>query len=164
MVGDALYRVSPDGLSVKVPAVSTCVGNVAVGAGGAAWVTDIYFPSRVLRVDTTTLKVVARVPLAFTPGDIAADAEGVWVLDRRGKSAVRIDPRTNRVAGKVRVGDGPVSVAAGAGAVWVANVDSGTVSRIDASTGRVVATIKVGPNPAEIAVGEGGVWVIVRGR
>ena len=168
-----LARISPDDdLTARVAGVSPCAFDVAVG-GGAVWLIDsVAFqvgcgcgsgtPARsVTRVDPVKLKAVASIPLAFMPADIAADGQGVWVVDRRDNFLVRIDPKTNRVVGRVRVGDTPVAVATDGSSVWTANLDDGTVSRIDPKRGKVVATIKVGPRPTDIAAGEGGVWVIV---
>jgi YVTN family beta-propeller protein len=168
-----LTRISPDDdLTARVAGVSPCAFDVAVG-GGAVWLIDsVAFqvgcgcgsgtPARsVTRVDPVKLKAVASIPLASMPADIAADGQGVWVVDRRDNFLVRIDPKTNRVVGRVRVGDAPVAVATDGSSVWTANLDAGTVSRIDPKRGKVVATIKVGPRPTDIAAGEGGVWVIV---
>jgi serine/threonine-protein kinase len=167
-----LTRISPDDDLTARVAAPPCAFDVAVG-GGAVWlIGSAVFqvgcgcgsgtPARsVTRVDPVKLKAVASIPLAFMPADIAADGQGVWVVDRRDNFLVRIDPKTNRVVGRVRVGDAPVAVATHGSSVWTANLDAGTVSRIDPRRGKVVATIKVGPRPTDIAAGEGGVWVIV---
>jgi YVTN family beta-propeller protein len=168
--GAGLTRISPDDNLTATVAVPPCASGVAVG-DGAVWLADI--PSgfgcgcgsgaapAVTRVDPMKLKAVATIPLAFLPADIAADGQGVWVVDRRDDSLVRIDPKTNRVVGRVRVGDAPFAVATDESSVWTANLDADTVSRIDPKRHKVVATIKVGPRPTDIAAGEGGVWVIV---
>jgi YVTN family beta-propeller protein len=161
--GSGLTRISPDDNSTaRVAGVPPCTSDVAVEEG-AVWLAGggVVGVSAVSRVDPVELKVVASIPLAFLPADIAADGQGVWVVDTRDDSVVRISPKTNRVVGTVRVGDGPFAVAAGEGSVWTANLDAGTVSRINPKTGKVVATIRVGPRPTDVAAGEGGVWVIV---
>jgi len=151
--GAGLTRISPDdNLTARVAGVPPCASDVAVG-GGAVWLAA----DPVTRVDPVKLKAVASIPLAFLPADVAADGQGVWVVDSRDDFLVRINPKTNRVVGRVRVGDGPFAVAAGESSVWTANLDAGTVSRIDPKRGKVVATIKVGPRPTDIAEGEGGV-------
>jgi len=179
-----LTRVSPDDdVTARVAGVPPCPFDVAVG-GGAVWLADSAVfqvgcgsaraggssgggcgsgtPGRsVTRVDPVKLKAVASKPLAFMVDDIAADEQGVWVVDRRDDMLVRIDPKTNRVVGRVRVGDAPVAVATDGSSVWTANLDDGTVSRIDPKRHKVVVTIRVGPRPTDIAAGEGGVWVIV---
>jgi DNA-binding beta-propeller fold protein YncE len=160
---NSVFRVTIDGLvsSASVPVGCPDRGSLAVGAGAVWIVAGVLASTAVLRVDPTTLKLTATVPLAFLPTTLAADAEGVWVLDPRDDAVVRIDPRTNRVVAKLKIGHSPGAVAAGAGSVWVANGGDGSVSRIDPRRGKVVATIKIGPNPSALAAGEGGVWVIV---
>jgi YVTN family beta-propeller protein len=159
-LGDGLTRVSPDdNLSARVAGVPPCASDVAVG-GGAVWLAS--YP--VTRVDPVKLKAVASIRVDFLPADIAADGQGVWVVDSRDDFLVRINPKTNRVVGRVRVGKYPFAVAAGEGSVWAANLDAGTVSRVNPKTGKVVATIRVGPRPTDVAAGEGGVWVIVHPR
>jgi YVTN family beta-propeller protein len=168
-----LTRITPDDdLTARVSGVSPCAFDVAVG-GGAVWLVDSAVfqvgcgcgsgaaARSVTRVDPVKVKPVRSVPLAFMPADIAADGQGVWLVDRRDDFLVRIDPKTNRVAWKVRVGHSPVAVATDGSGVWTANLDDGTVSRIDPKRHKVVATIKVGPRPTDVAAGEGGVWVIV---
>jgi YVTN family beta-propeller protein len=171
-----LTRISPgNDLTARAAGVPPCAGQVAVGGGGvwlvgspASYVSRdqhdcscFAIPSKSAeRVDPVKLKAVA-IPLDFVPADIAADEQGVWVVDRRDDFLWRIDPKTNRVVGRVRVGDSPFAVATDGSSVWTANLDDGTVSRIDPKQGEVVATIKVGPRPTDIAADEDGVWVIV---
>jgi YVTN family beta-propeller protein len=172
-----LTRINPDdNLTARVAGVPPCASDVTVG-GGAVWLAggDASRPTRdqtdcscfalpsasVERVDPVNLKVVASIPLDSLPADIAADGQGVWVVERRDNLLVRIDPKTNQVVGRIKVGDAPFAVATDESSVWVANLDAGTVSRIDPKRDKVVATIKVGPRPTDIAAGEDGIWVIV---
>src|SRR5262245_46742352 len=155
--GAGLTRISPDdNLTARVAGVQECAFDVAVG-GGAIWLVDsVAFQvgcgcgsgtagRSVTRVDPVKRKAVASRQLAFMPADIAADGQGVWLVDRRGDFLVRIDPKTNRVVGRVRVGKAPFAVATDGSSVWTANLDDGTVSRIDPKRMKVVARIKVGP-------------------
>jgi streptogramin lyase len=106
--------------------------------------------------------VTARVPLAFTPSALAADAEGVWVADPKGRRVWLVEPRSGR-ATPIPVGGRPVDVALGVGSAWVVMGGQGKLARVDVQTRRVVATIEIGANPTALAVGEDGVWVAVGG-
>jgi streptogramin lyase len=52
---------------------------------------------KVLRLDPRTNQIVAQVPGAFRPADLAVGPEGVWVYDQHQGVLLRIDPQTNQV-------------------------------------------------------------------
>ena len=73
-----LWRIEPGPDAVPRPIdVGFGVTSVTYG-GGAVWVTN-FVRDEVVRVDTRTNKVTARIPIAGTPPSIAADAETAWV-------------------------------------------------------------------------------------
>jgi YVTN family beta-propeller protein len=118
----------------------------------------------VVRVDPSSGKVLARVPLKGKliqeEGSVAAGEGFVWVVTAPpGRSLVQIDPRTTKVVRTLAVASGVVSVRAGLGGVWLANPLRGELLRLDPRTVEVVATIPVGLGPRFFAVGEGAVWV-----
>jgi streptogramin lyase len=49
---------------------------------------------KVLRLDPRTNQIVAQVPGAFRPADLAVGPEGVWVwvVDKSNNAVVRVDP------------------------------------------------------------------------
>jgi YVTN family beta-propeller protein len=158
-----LMHVNRGGQTVKQFIVGYDPFVVAAG-GGAVWVLDDTPPGGVLRVDPTSNRVVATIPLGFDPGGMAFGSGALWVTNNSGDAVVEIDPATQRVTRSIGVGDGPVGVAVGEGSVWVANYRDGTVSRIDPSRGSVAATIRVGTEPTYVAAGAGAAWVTVKPR
>jgi streptogramin lyase len=136
----------------------------AVGAG-ALWVLK-NDDKMVVRVDPTSERIVARVPLAFVPFDIAATNDAVWITGYYDDAVARIDPRSNRVVATWTVPDGAAGIAPTDGAIWVASSIAGKVSRIDPATNRLVATIAIdcpvpceGSVPLAIAAGPNAIWV-----
>jgi YVTN family beta-propeller protein len=165
-----IARINPRSATVSesflVPARRGAIKELAVGQG-ALWISsnDIVADQyRVFRIDPSTGKVVATIPLRLGAQGIDVGQNAVWVASPLGNTVSQIEPSTNRVVHTVRVGKDPIAVAVGEGAVWVTNYKDGTVSRIDPQRARIVETIKVGPNPDRIAAGEGGVWVTVHPR
>jgi virginiamycin B lyase len=126
---------------------------------GAAWVAT---PKKqaVVRIDTATNQVVAKVPIDKPCAAMAAGYDSIWVQNCGDGALYRIDAKTNEVIAKIPVAlassDG--SITAGEGGVWVPNGD-GVLSRIDPATNKVVAQIPVKPLSYMAAAGYGGVWV-----
>jgi YVTN family beta-propeller protein len=143
-------------------------GRIAFAAG-ALWVMT---PKAVVRVDTATRRITARVPHLFdvtggsSGGWITGDDRAVWVTDSARDQLLRIDARTNTVASAVSVGPAPAGVAIGAGAVWVANHHGRSLTKVDPETGGIVATIPVGDQAAPAELGPqslayaDGVWFV----
>src|SRR5207249_7950181 len=139
--------------------------SIAAGEGGVWVMTDR--KGVLSRIDPTTNKVVAQVPVK--PNSFAAMAGfgAIWVTNTgelrstENGSVQRIDPKTNSVVATIAVRNQPRFLAVGEGAVWVLNQADGSVSRIDPETNKVVATIEAGVKGfgGDIAAGEGAVWV-----
>jgi outer membrane protein assembly factor BamB len=125
-------------------------GGVEAAGFGAVWVQDTG-RGQLLRVETRTRRVAARVAIAGAPA-IATGAGAVWALSGGvgytfPGPLLAIDPRTNRVsariplptiAGKRFIGQGVVPVA---GAVWVYG-PAGAI-RVDARSHRVTTSVTV---------------------
>ena len=77
-----------------------------------------------------TNHVVKDVPIDGRPVAIAANAKGVYVVDRHG-IVWRIDPVKRRVVGRIGVSGDVHDLALGFGSVWLADGTDGTVTRID---------------------------------
>jgi hypothetical protein len=166
----SIYRVGRDSHRVEasIPtglADSTGELSLAAGAGGVWVLSD---PAGVLsRIDASTNRVVARIPVASHSYAAAFGGGAVWITntgDATGPApgaVQRIDPGTNRVVATVRVGPTPRFLAVGEAAVWTLNQGDGSVSRIGIGSNRLEATIPVGVSGpgGDIATGAGRVWV-----
>lgn len=138
---------------------------VATG-GGALWVLK-NDDQAVVRVDPSTERIVARIPLGFVPFDMAATDSAVWVTGYWSDQLVRIDPTSNQVVARLTVPDGAAGIAASDQAVWAASSIAGQVSRIDPRTNQVVATIAltcpagcyVGSYPLAVVATPDAIWV-----
>ena len=116
---------------IPVPTEPSSIGWPELAAG-SCWVTD-GSNGTVIRIDSETNKVVARIKVG--PGFPYMDAtdDGVWVKPQPGR-LLRIDPETNKVVQEMKVppGEYPGSVMVAYGSVWSVNWDEGSVWRIDA--------------------------------
>ena len=158
------------------------VGGPVSGAAygqGSLWVLISYESDTIVRIDSETDAVVARIPLGRI-GELhgyhyrlAVGEDAVWLASRQ--SLWRIDPRTNRLLGSIPLGGitevtasaghAEGSIAAGYGSVWVASFGYG-VFHVDPESRTVGKTIPLGTlmYPAgtdAMAVGEGAVWLAV---
>jgi virginiamycin B lyase len=136
------------GLSRINPQTNQVVTQIDVGAGlvcggmaaedDTVWVApflggnggDEVIPAGVVeRIDPATNTVIAKITTpAYLEVMIAADAHGVWALDRQ-QGLFRIDPRTNTFVGKLAMPN-VAGVAVAAGSVWCAT-DDGAVLRVE---------------------------------
>jgi len=133
---------------------------------GAVWVVN-YKPNRVSRVDPTTARVLADIPLASKAclGIVIALGR-VWIPTCGDSALNAIDPATNRVAQRW-----PLAIALGRegsfafsdGSFWVgANIpdsSSSDIARVDARSGQVERRIHVGARSDVVVAGFGAVWV-----
>ena len=142
---------------------------IATGAG-SLWVAK-NDDQAVLRMDPTTHRVLARIPVGIVPFDMAATDSSVWVTAYWADQLVRIDAKTNQVVARFTVPDGAGGLAVSDQAVWITGTVAGTLTRIDPSTNQVVATIPidcagpcyVGSMPLPVLATEDAVWVHAEG-
>jgi len=168
---------------LTVPTASTAetttptgsVGAVAIAATpSAVWVADsgaynlgTAGEPRLIRIDTATGRVVARIAAGYLRGDVATGAGGIWAASETpgiGGVVVRVDPRTNRIVTRIRAGTWPRALAVVGNTVWVADsapfYRHGELIRIDATTDRRVGRpLAMGAAPTAIAVADGALWV-----
>lgn len=98
------------------------------------------------------------IEVGGVPVAIAADDQGVWVVDNSG-SLLRLDPdRLEQDPDRIPIAGGPAAVAIGEGAVWVASGD-GSITSVDPANGKSTRFGERVTQPGGIAVGEGAVWV-----
>jgi DNA-binding beta-propeller fold protein YncE len=153
-----LVRIDAASARVVAALPVAAVGPAAVGgAGGAAgvWVVccggeTFLGPSRLVRVDPATNRVVAQVLLPGLPDAVGVGPSGVWVRAAAGP-VWRIDPVTNRVVAQVTVPHGlsgtQGSVLVAHDAVWVSDPASRSVVRVDPRRNRVTGRFEVGGSP-----------------
>jgi streptogramin lyase len=110
--------------------------RVDVGAEAPAWPacigTAVWSPTAhgVVRVDTRSRDLVARIPLAGTPARVAAAPDGtVWVTDKEQNRVIRINPATNTVVDEFPAGPGAFALARVGGSMWVTSYAGSDVRR-----------------------------------
>jgi DNA-binding beta-propeller fold protein YncE len=149
---------------IPAPPHATDVAGTVIVLDGSLWITA---ENEVWHVDPATGKVLKRVGIELSTGDLTADQDGssLWVTaagsGRQVGWAIEIDTGTGRVINRQPVGCCPGAIAVGEGYVWVTNSREGTIERISEVSGDVAPPISVGRGVDGIAVGEGGVWVTV---
>lgn len=147
----------------EVPIYSVCM---AMDHGfESVWAASCSYESpSVLRIDTTTGRTTAEIPMpARLPAEssIGAGEGAVWVLTSGSdRKLVGIDPGSNAITSTFPAPDGATAVRAGLGAIWVTVGGTGNVLRLDPRSGTVAATIAVGQAPHFLAVGADAVWVL----
>ncbi len=100
---------------------------------GSLWISNMSsdLVGEVLRLNPDTGEVIARIPLT-SPGDIAIDERGIWVISASAREVAQIDPKTNQIVARYTGGPPDLwGIAAGYDAIWVSNVIDGTLTRID---------------------------------
>jgi hypothetical protein len=169
-----LVRIDAASARVVAALPVASVGPAAVsGAGSAAgvWVVccggeTFLGPSRLVRVDPATNRVVAQVLLPGLPDAVGVGPSGVWVRAAAGP-VWRVDPVTNRVVAEVTIPHGLSgtrgSVLVGHDAVWVSDPASRTVVRIDPRSNRVAGRVEVAGSPLA-ATADGTVLAASGGR
>lgn len=138
--------------------------RLAVGAGGL-WVSSAS-SGNVRRIDLSTLRVDAPVPVGRGPAGVTVAGGLVWVANSRGDTVTKVDPSIHALLGTpIEVGGRPGGIDAGTDTVWVASASEDAVSRIDLESGeREGDPIQVGSEPGAVAVGPGAVWVADNGE
>lgn len=146
--------------------VIAVTGEVAVGGAvwavasvpGAVWVQVDPPVDAMVRLDSSSLKVTARVEGGRRG---AFDGEDLWIA--RGDSLLRVDPESGEVRGTIPTEEASY-VALGEGAVWTSG--GSTVARIDPNREQVVERIPVGRclEPKELEAGHGALWLACKGN
>ena len=149
---------------VPLPVPRSLDGEGSIGVGsGAVWLV-LDGPScaacRLARVDPSSLRVVARIPVAAGSSSVRVGYGAVWVVNPPRGLVQKVDPRRNRLVGTTKVGPRPRFFAVGEGGVWTLNQGDGSVTRLEPATMRVRATIaaEVGGDGGDMTAGGGWVW------
>jgi class 3 adenylate cyclase/outer membrane protein assembly factor BamB len=156
-----LLRVDASGEVTARRSVTDGIQEVATGEGGV-WVVD-QVAGVVVRVDPTSLRKVAEVPLTGSIDAIAVMGDHVWVLDFGTGVLTRISILQDRPVGQVTVPASANSLAAGLGAVWIGHGD-GAITKVDPLTVRASAFARIGGSIRAIAVDAArkSIWVDAR--
>ena len=113
-----------------------------VAADGSLWVTQ-YGAAKLLRIDLTTGKVIARIEVGGSPGGVIAAGGAVWVHDWERGRLLELDPRTDRVVKALTVGTNNSDIAFAAGSVWTVDRRGGLL-RVDPATATVTRRLSLG--------------------
>jgi YVTN family beta-propeller protein len=133
---------------------------------GAVWVVN-YKPDRVSRIDPTTARVTAEIPLASKAClGIVVAMDRVWIPTCGDGAMTAIDPTTNRI-----VAHWPLPIALGRegsfafsdGSFWIpANVPDSTspeIARVNARSGQIERRIRVSARSDVVVSAFGALWV-----
>jgi YVTN family beta-propeller protein len=135
----------------------SCGTGIAVGEGGV-WVACTYAQS-LARIDPSTDRVTAVIPVQQYPLALKVGLGAVWVRNEDSNSVSRVDPRKNLVTATVtglsppmgRNGDDAMAI--GESSLWTAGIQ---LLRIDPEHDKVVARIEL---PGDgISEGFGSLW------
>jgi len=150
-------------------------GGPAVSSG-ALWYWDDT-TGNVVRVDTTTNKVVATIALGDpgttpygSPKSIATNGQIVWVTDVLHHAVDRIDATTNTIAERIVLDAsgmpgvaGPINpfgLALDGSGLWVSDFDQSLVLRVDTASRKITNVIANVDHPEGLAIGFGSLWVV----
>jgi virginiamycin B lyase len=157
------------------PATNRVVGNVtgirspqSIAFGlGAVWVAD--HAGWLVKIDPSTLEILARQRLDFGAHGVVVAGDAVYVADAHADRLLEADPETARIRRIVELPVGLIYPAAGAGslwsgsaAVWDDEAADDRIVRVDPRTLRVVKTLHMGGNVPAVAFGFGSVWAALR--
>jgi hypothetical protein len=145
--GSVWVTSAPYGIVSRIdPDTDEVVAKIEVGRGavdvatdessGTVWVAGLYLPKeysgrdnpeysedrKLTRIDPTTNRVVAEIPIEANSPDggaqsVAVGEGSVWVQSVDGK-LFKVDPETNKVTATVPLGDSSSHLAVYGGAVW----------------------------------------------
>ena len=152
-VGDSGHLFAVDPTTGAVRTVAGVATPIAVD-GDSVWARRTVHPDTLVRVDATTTRTTATVPLGGTPAAIAVGPDGLWVIDSTG-AVTRVDPATNTVVATIPVGSLGFSVADAGGSVWASGRSAddahAVLWRIDPSTNTLRATMTADANCMTLA-------------
>lgn len=116
--------------------------------------------SELVRVDPSTLQIVAHIPLPAGGSPFKAP-DGIWVVGDNGTLS-RIDPASNQVTRTFRYGAaGEASAIYAGGSIYVLNDGSARLLRVDPKTGRstrVAVGLVLNQSDPDLELGGGVVW------
>lgn len=130
----------------------------AAAGAGSVW-TGRNDLEAVVRIDPSSRKVIATIPVAMHIFNLAVSDAAVLVTSYEDNLVAAIDPTTNRVLFRESLLHSPSGIAFADGSVWIATTGGFAVVRLDPRTGAVLATVPVGRKPFPMLSAAGAVWV-----
>ena len=127
---------------------------------GGVWLTYADSDS-VMRLDPSTGKTVATIPVASEPRFFDVGAGAVWVMAQKAGALCRIDPAGNRLVGCTVIDRGGVEggdLTVGDGNVWFRGSDE-LVAQVDPKSGEVVRRIGTAEGSGSASAGSGQLWI-----
>jgi DNA-binding beta-propeller fold protein YncE len=118
---DTISVVSPGSRDAETIALGSRCGPLGIATGfGSVWVV-CYWWEKLLRIDSSTRRIVARIPIGGGPLGVSTGAGSVWVTNRDSRTVSRVDPHKNATVATVRLPAplSPYAVAARDNGVWV---------------------------------------------
>jgi streptogramin lyase len=170
---DAVY-VACEGTEevIRLDRAGKATGRAAVGVKAlglavtddAVWVSNREFDDLV-RVDPTTMKVVARIDTGRGAWDVAASSTAVWVTTQSLEVA-HVDPTTNEVVARIPTVTDEISLSLGWVAaddenVWLTDPPRGQLVRLDPDSEEFTDKLDLGEQflPGHVQTADGRVWV-----
>jgi YVTN family beta-propeller protein len=111
---------------------SLCATEILAGDDGV-WV-SLLTAGVIARIDGTTNRLTAIIPVGIQPNSLARHARGVWVGHKSSTGVLLIDPSTNQVVAAVPATDPPhqlPAIALAENSIWVARTPARDVVRIE---------------------------------
>ena len=185
--GDSLWVATPrsvvrlnlrNGSTIARTLIPTNGVNAGLASGaGSIWLAPTG-TSRLLRIDPSSNRLVADIPLGVTDnqrvgslgGGVAFAADRIWVSrdsNRAHGDVISVSPKTNHAtAPPITVGSGPDTVVSGFGSLWVDNtsvvVSTNAPSRIHPGVSRIdplTRRVTTEPFSGTPTTGFGSLWI-----
>ena len=123
-----VFRIHPTTLDVvRVPVGAMDPGWFVAGASDVWVVTS---QDSVVRIDPTTNRVVATLPVRGVPVEGAAAPDGLlWIPSKQSNTITRIDPVDNHVVGVLPAGPGAYVAHRAFGSMWVTSSAGADIRR-----------------------------------
>jgi hypothetical protein len=131
--------------------------------GGELIISDIT-GKQLIVFDVTSNKVVKKIPLKVTPGELAADGltSGILVTSSEPDGKVLfVDLKNSRIINSVKVGHTPVSMATSKNLAFVGNKFSNDISVVDLNLKKEIKRIPVVRVPVDICLTLDGNFLLV---
>jgi virginiamycin B lyase len=162
----SVHRIDPK--TNKEVAIVPVPGDPCSGLAfgfGSLWVPLCGKPNSMVRIDSTTNKIVATLTLgpAGPEGGIAASRDSIWIVTDDAGGLVRIDPVTNKARQSISIAPGSFNPIFSEDVIWITSGRANLLTAVVASSGTVLGTIPVGPKPRFLAAGGGSIWTLNQG-